>query len=431
MPRRSRGCAACRRRRIGCDGELPVCRQCRIMNRQCSGPLQGALVIDQTDRIITKNRPKPEMIHQPSNQSMFAHAFINEFISFITARNEQSRRQSWLTELQSGSMAEQGPALELSMQATALAYCGTVSGNPAAVREACNIYGRALTKHSRSLTHDLSSPKAASLGTCVMLSFFEAICSTNPVAYGTHLQAAKKMLALMPCVAGYKDELVIWQLGQHVQSQSLFVMIATPDQYLQHAPVPACWTRTTETEEQPATSQQGVGRLMYDLFYLTDVLVRRSCTAETDTHLNTDIIPEIDQLWFEFKEQATQLGELIQWPVPSGAQYQDPFIAMVVAYFGASWVLLSVLESHICNHQLEDSCHAILESSRFLRGKNLGCAHLRMFFPLTVVAMYGPCSEHRETAYRLLGQRIQNTAFKGMGAVAISRVRSSRISYDE
>ncbi|KAJ3468248.1 hypothetical protein MRS44_002313 [Fusarium solani] len=424
MPRRSRGCAACRRRRIGCDGELPVCRQCRITNRQCSGPLQGALVIDQTDRIISKNRPKPEMIHQPSNQSMFAHAFINEFISFITARNEQARRRSWLTELQSGSMAEQGPALELSMQATALAYCGTISGNLAAVREACNIYGRALTKHSRSLTHDLSSPKAASLGTCVMLSFFEAICSTNPVAYGTHLQAAKKMLALMPCVAGHKDELVIWQLGQH-----LFVMLATPDQYLQHAPVPSRWTKMTQAEEHPATGQQGVDRLMYGLFYLTDVLVRTSYATKADMLLNPDLSLEIDQLWFEFQEQATQLGELVQWPVPSGARYHDPFIAMVVAYFGASWVLLSIFEPHASSYQLRDSCHAILESSRFLGGKNLGCAHLRMFFPLTLVAMYGPYSEQREEAYRLLGQRIRNTAFKGMGSVAISRVQSGRMVY--
>ncbi|WAO87667.1 Zn(2)-C6 fungal-type domain-containing protein [Fusarium falciforme] len=364
------------------------------------------------------------MIHQPSNQSMFAHAFINEFISFITARNEQARRQSWLTELQSGSMAEQGPALELSMQATALAYCGTVSGNPAAVREACNIYGRALTKHSRSLTHDLSSPKAASLGTCVMLSFFEAICSTNPVAYGTHLQAAKKMLALMPCAAGHKDELVIWQLGQH-----LFVMLATPDQYLQHEPVPSRWTKMTQAEEHPATSQQGVDRLMYDLFYLTDVLVRTSYATKTDTLLNPDLSLEIDQLWFEFQEQATQLGELVLWPVPSGARYHDPFIAMVVAYFGASWVLLSILEPHISSRELRDSCHAILESSCFLGGKNLGCAHLRMFFPLTLVAMYGPYSEQREAADRLLGQRIRNTAFKGMGSVAISRVQSGRMVY--
>lgn len=183
-----------------------------------------------------------------------------------------------------------------------------------------------------------------------------------------------------------------------------------------------------ESEEHPATSQQGVERLMYDLFYLTDVLVRRSYTTKTNVFLDTNIVPEIDQLWLEFKEQATQMGELIQWPVPSGAQYHDPFIAMVVAYFGASWVLLSIFEPQVSD-QLAESCDAILESSRFLGGKNLGCAHLRMFFPLTLVAIYGPCGTQRKSADRLLGQRIQSTAFKGMGSVAIGRVQSSRVLY--
>ena len=43
-----------------------------------------------------------------------------------------------------------------------------------------------------------------------------------------------------------------------------------------------------ETEEYPATSQQGVDRLMYDLFYLTDVLVRKSHTTETDIILKSN-----------------------------------------------------------------------------------------------------------------------------------------------
>lgn len=206
-------------------------------------------------------------------------------------------------------------------------------------------------------------------------------------------------------------------------------MLATPNQYLQHAPVSSRWTRMAEAEEHPATSQQGVDRLMYDLFFLTDVLVRKPYGTETDVLLNPDLRFEIDQLWLEFQEQATQLGELVHWPVPSEVGYHDPFIAMVVAYFGASWVLLSILEPHVASRELQDSCHAILESSRFLGGKNLGCAHLRMFFPLTLVAMYGPCSEQRKAADKLLGQRIRTTAFKGMGSVAISRVQSGRRVY--
>lgn len=228
MPRRSRGCAACRQRRIGCDGGLPSCRQCLITNRQCSGPRLGVLIIDQTEHVVAKNRPRPRLtrnqdlsIYRPSDQSIFAHAFINEFVSFITARNEYARRQSWLTELQRGSIVDEGTALELSMQATALAYCGAASNNLAAVREARDVYGRALANHSKSIAHDLTSRRAASLCTCVMLSMFEAICSTNPLAYGTHLRAAQKMLMLIPQDAGDVHSQVAQQLGQHVKCQTV------------------------------------------------------------------------------------------------------------------------------------------------------------------------------------------------------------------
>ena len=231
MPRRSRGCAACRQRRIGCDGGLPSCRQCLITNRQCSGPLQGALIIDQTERVRSKNGPKSAhnsdrslRLYQPSSRPIFAYAFISEFVSFITARNEQARRQSWLTEIQRGSIVDEGLALELSMQATALAYCGSASSNPAAVREACNVYGRALSNHSKSIAQDLSSLRAASLCTCVMLSIFEAICATNPLAYGTHLRAAQKMLMLVPRDEDNLHMQVTSQLGQHVRSQTVSIM---------------------------------------------------------------------------------------------------------------------------------------------------------------------------------------------------------------
>jgi hypothetical protein len=90
------------------------------------------------------------------------------------------------------------------------------------VREACRFYGRALSKHSTSIAHDSTSLRAASLYTCVMLSLFEAICSTTSVAYGTHLRAAQKMLALVPREANHGvHAIVISQLGQHVQCQTV------------------------------------------------------------------------------------------------------------------------------------------------------------------------------------------------------------------
>ncbi|KAF4972943.1 hypothetical protein FZEAL_9473 [Fusarium zealandicum] len=436
MPKRSRGCAACRQRRIGCDGGLPVCRQCQITNRQCSGPLQGPVIIDQTESTISRHqRSRARTIcggltlYQPSSQSIFAHAFISEFVSFITARNEQARRQSWLTELQRGSIVDEGLALDLSMQATALAYCGAMSNQPAAVREACNIYGRALLKHSRSMAQDLDSHRAASLCTCVMLSFFEAICSSNPVAYGSHLRAARKLLAFVPRDSKHRHGQVIWQLGQHVQCQTMFVMVVTPQEYLKYAPAPVSWAKTAHVQDSDNT--QVIDRLMDSLIYMTDALARRTSQSNCDILIDPNVGLEIGELWNQFQEQAKQSGQAIQWPTSSGPQYYDPFTAVIVSYFAASRVLFASLEPQVSSHQLsalQDSCDDVLHCSYFLEGKDIGCAHLRMFFPLTLVALYAPCSEKRKEAYMLLGQRLQTTAFKGMGSIAIKRVQTSRLA---
>ncbi|KAH6898074.1 hypothetical protein B0T10DRAFT_99717 [Thelonectria olida] len=432
MPRRSRGCAECRQRRIGCDGGAPCCRQCQVTNRQCSGPLQGAVIINQTKRIVSRHqRPRPDvavrreclLTPQPSHQSIFAHAFIAEFVSFITARNEQARRQSWLTEIQRGSIVDEGLAIDLSMQATALAYCGAASNNPAAVREACRIYGTALSKHSRSIAHDSTSLRAASLYTCVMLSLFEAICSTSSVAYGTHLRAAQKMLALVPREDGPGlHAQVISQLGQHVQCQTLFTMLATPQEYIRQAPVPASWAKAPGPRD-------AFDRLIHCLYYLTDTLVRRHHEPDLELFVDANVSLEIEELWDGFQEQAVHSGERIQWPMEPGSQYQDPFTAMALAYFAASRVLLSILgiESPRSGPQVstfQNACDCIIECCRFFEGKEIGCAHLRMFFPLMLVAMHGG-SEQQDVARRVLGQRLGSTAFKGLGFVAVRRVQQT------
>lgn len=227
MPRASRGCAACRQRRIGCDGMLPSCRQCLITNRTCSGPLQGAIIINQTQAVASRCRqasvPRPghhvRIARQPDTSSISALVFVSEFVSFITARNAQLRNKSWLSEIQRGSVRDSGLALDLSMQATALAYCGMVSKNPAAVRQACNLYGTVLPQHSRAISGHAGPPQAAAISTSVILSFFEAMCSTNSKAYATHLNAARKMLHLAQ--KDPDEHGVLSELAKHVQCQSV------------------------------------------------------------------------------------------------------------------------------------------------------------------------------------------------------------------
>ncbi|KAL1801231.1 hypothetical protein ACET3X_001573 [Alternaria dauci] len=48
---RSRACAQCRSRRVKCDETPDTCNQCRRLGLTCSGPLQGTIVIDMTERV--------------------------------------------------------------------------------------------------------------------------------------------------------------------------------------------------------------------------------------------------------------------------------------------------------------------------------------------------------------------------------------------
>jgi hypothetical protein len=144
--------------------------------------------------------------------------------------------------------------------------------------------------------------------------------------------------------------------------------------------------------------------------------------------VDADVSVAIEELWDEFQEQAIQSGERIEWPMPSGARYQDPFTAMVVAYFAASRVLLSILGVEYSrdtsqSSTLQNSCDCIVDCCRFFEGKEIGCAHLRMFFPLMLVAMHGASSAQQDLARVSLGQRLSNTAFKGLGSVALRRVQ--------
>ena len=232
MPRKSRGCASCRQRRIGCDGGIPSCRQCLITNRKCSGPLQGPIIIDQTQNIITSQLRRREyqarstraMVKQPPTTLLVAMNLISEFLSFITARDELSHSKSWLVEIQRGSLNSidktNPQALELAIQATALAYCGYSCRNTELVRYGREIYSHALTQHYETLSRGRgTSPTITIICTSMILSIFESMCSTNTNAYGTHLIAAKNMLPMIDDTV--KQHQAFRQLEGHVHCQKV------------------------------------------------------------------------------------------------------------------------------------------------------------------------------------------------------------------
>jgi len=204
MPRRSRGCQACRQRRIGCDRTLPSCRQCLITNRQCSGSVQSALIIDQTKAVTTRYKQasapfeqrSTAIVHQPSPKAVVSLAYVSEFMTFLTPTTEGPVGRPWLDGLQDISLAQRGPALDISLDAAATVFCGISAKSDVVVMEACRLYGNALSQLSTAISKGPGVPSLATICTSIILSLFETIWSTNTLAYATHLMAARKMISM-------------------------------------------------------------------------------------------------------------------------------------------------------------------------------------------------------------------------------------------
>lgn len=197
-------------------------------------------------------------------------------------------------------------------------------------------------------------------------------------------------------------------------------MVVNPEDYLSKTPDPKPWAQTLRLPKNDGGSEQLFDRLMEILRHLADHLARRSCGIEQMT-LDASLDQEVAGLWDEFRDGAPEAGEP---GMASGNHYHDGLMAMTVAYFAAARVMLGVLGfgGHEARRSLHEACGRILTCASSIEGKNIGCAYLRMFFALTLVALYGSDDEQRGAAAALVGRWLQNTAFYGMGSVAIRRI---------
>ncbi|KAG9231092.1 hypothetical protein BJ875DRAFT_132572 [Amylocarpus encephaloides] len=58
--RRSKGCDQCRRRRVKCDETTPICRQCLRFGYDCTGLVQGLMVVDMTADASSSSSNTPQ-----------------------------------------------------------------------------------------------------------------------------------------------------------------------------------------------------------------------------------------------------------------------------------------------------------------------------------------------------------------------------------
>lgn len=213
VPGRSKGCQACRKKKIACSQELPECLICRNAGRKCPGYQRERLFIihvpsssktrkqrpnptchkskqispyhqcqDETDLIpIGKTqRPVPEyhlplsantLIKRPrfevaANQQLLFSTIFSPYHS-----EKRPEAGHWLTRLP--ALPQMSKALEVSALAFCTAKLGRRYNDESLVRESLKVYVDGL----RQLQKALWDPKAMfeddTIGACLLLAMYE------------------------------------------------------------------------------------------------------------------------------------------------------------------------------------------------------------------------------------------------------------------
>jgi hypothetical protein len=187
-----------------CDETSPHCQQCIRAGRQCPGPSEGAVIIDLTAQTAQRSQNRrlnnnTGLVTQASNQSMessaVAQTCLARFLEYFAGRGAGTQDIPWMNQLPSMQAEVSVDALELSVQAAAIAFCALESSQPDALRRTREIYGSALASQSRLVTA-VPTPTPRMICTTVMMSYYEAINHATLGGYVRHLDGVAKMLQL-------------------------------------------------------------------------------------------------------------------------------------------------------------------------------------------------------------------------------------------
>lgn len=446
MPRRSRACAECRSRRIGCDGASPSCYQCVVTKRSCSGPIQGVIILDETLKTSKRLSRRPAATrceqtvadpHQPSCRAFMSTAFVSHFVSFFTSTDNGPPRRTWLHAMCDTGQGSSRALLALALEATATAFCGVMEKNFTLVADASKLHGTVLSQY-KSLHND-GSPATTRLCISVILSLLEAIWPTSQDGYYVHLQACWIMLTTSNLSEG-ENLFILKQITTHIAYQTVrnisaafscnlltryqLLVIGTAPSHFQNAIISNqnFWGALfgIQREHQRPVAD----RLLVDMFRLLQLLGQNQAMGSDSWQVVQHISSNIEALSAEHELRRLTSSDS-NMSASSNKQYFESFTAMTAAYVSAARILLSVAQSLLsgcdCGISTEYS-RDILNSSHFLQSQDIGCAYVRMFLPITVVALYSPSNEQRSMARDILTISCYQASFSGLSSLSLERI---------
>lgn len=178
-----------------------------------------------------------------------------------------------------------------------------------------------------------------------------------------------------------------------------------------------------------------IDRLVLKIFETQELPSHEFSKNDTSSRLD-DIGIEVDKLWAEYQEDAGRRNHPITRFSNDCIEYRDGVTAMTVAYFAVARILLSKNSSLTATKDpgssgssgsSDDHGKTVLDCARFLTSKNIGCAYLRMFFPLTLVAIHSSSSDQRLAACDLIESWRYSTSFGGLSLKALDTIHAARV----
>lgn len=425
---------------------------CIKFGRQCPGPSDGPIIVDMTSTLTTGRKGKKTakkdgmqitfqglsteadspMTLQISQRHVLNEAFYANFLTYFTTTGEANdirNRQTWLHKLPEFAADGSNQALDLAVQATASAFSFSKTRHVPLMQDACQLYGRALNRHSHAL-RQRKRVTVHTVSTSVILSIFEAMNTTTGTAYRQHISGAAELVKLAgpeQCWMG-----ILCQIFFHIRVQMAFVYLTTR----QEDKTSVCAEkvlRETLTYWNVPIFQRLIGhivRLTALYLELEDRENRRKADV-LDLEEYTSIKAEVDALWLEYNLDAEQRGESLYWTDFNGiTEYRDPYTALCVAYFASARALFGILAPSLAASYVDftDYYQQMLDIAEHLATFKIGCAFMRMATPLYLVAMHARRKEQREIAIGIFEQW-KVIGLGGISALALESIyRRRRLS---
>jgi hypothetical protein len=207
-------------------------------------------------------------------------------------------------------------------------------------------------------------------------------------------------------------------------------MIVEPCDYLGSANASETWNDMSRYQWDGAPHV--VGRLLFHQFYLCDLFVRKTNGVNIPAGFDLDILQfKVDQLWAEYQHETEHSSYAIQLATAGQPQYRDELTAITVAHFASARMLqfLVGISYPVIGQDIRAAvdCQVeiILGCSTFLSSKPTNCMTLRMFFPLTLIALYNTEHKRRMEAYRYMENWLEISAFSGLCKVVKDKMEKS------